>query len=92
MWTHARPEPNALAVGAVDYLPKPKIDLAATLGDYAEELCAKIKAAARDALATGFAKGARLAAEEYGVHDTAELDAIENATKAAIKEKGQAPP
>jgi two-component system chemotaxis response regulator CheB len=38
---------DALAVGAVDYLPKPKIDLAATLGDYAEELCAKIKAAAR---------------------------------------------
>jgi two-component system chemotaxis response regulator CheB len=38
---------DALAVGAVDYLPKPKIDLAATLGDYAEELRAKIKAAAR---------------------------------------------
>ena len=38
---------DALAVGAVDYLPKPKIDLAATLGDYAEELCAKIKAAAQ---------------------------------------------
>ena len=38
---------DALAVGAVDYLPKPKIDLAATLGDYAEELCAKVKAAAK---------------------------------------------
>jgi len=38
---------DALAIGAVDYLPKPKIDLAATLGDYAEELCTKIKAAAR---------------------------------------------
>jgi two-component system, chemotaxis family, protein-glutamate methylesterase/glutaminase len=38
---------DALAVGAVDYLPKPKIDLAATLGDYSEELCAKIKAAAK---------------------------------------------
>jgi len=38
---------DALAVGAVDYLPKPKIDLAATLGDYAEELRTKIKAAAR---------------------------------------------
>src|SRR3954463_8791296 len=38
---------DALAMGAVDYLPKPKIDLAATLGDYAEELCTKIKAAAR---------------------------------------------
>ena len=38
---------DALAVGAVDYLPKPKIDLAATLGDYAEELRAKIKMAAK---------------------------------------------
>jgi two-component system chemotaxis response regulator CheB len=38
---------DALAVGAVDYLPKPKIDVAATLGDYAEELRAKIKAAAK---------------------------------------------
>jgi two-component system chemotaxis response regulator CheB len=38
---------DALAVGAVDYLPKPKIDLAATLGDYADELRAKIKMAAQ---------------------------------------------
>src|ERR1700754_1753057 len=38
---------DALGVGAVDYLPKPKIDLAATLGDYAEELRSKIKAAAK---------------------------------------------
>ncbi|HWW32158.1 MAG TPA: chemotaxis-specific protein-glutamate methyltransferase CheB, partial [Steroidobacteraceae bacterium] len=35
-----------LAVGAVDYLPKPKIDIAATLTDYADELRAKIKSAA----------------------------------------------
>jgi two-component system chemotaxis response regulator CheB len=38
---------DALAVGAVDYLPKPKIDVAATLGDYADELRAKIKAASK---------------------------------------------
>src|SRR3954463_16477394 len=38
---------DALAVGAVDYLPKPKIDVAATLGVYAEELRVKIKAAAK---------------------------------------------
>jgi two-component system, chemotaxis family, protein-glutamate methylesterase/glutaminase len=37
---------DALAVGAVDYLPKPKIDLAATLGNYADELRTKILAAA----------------------------------------------
>lgn len=37
---------DALQLGAVDYLPKPKLDVAATLGDYAEELIAKVKAAA----------------------------------------------
>lgn len=37
---------DALSVGAVDYLPKPKIDLAATLGDYKDDLIAKVKAAA----------------------------------------------
>jgi two-component system chemotaxis response regulator CheB len=38
---------DALSVGAVDYLPKPKIDLAATLADYRDELIGKIKAAAK---------------------------------------------
>src|SRR6202166_1096274 len=37
---------DALSIGAVDYLPKPKIDLAATLADYKDELIAKVKAAA----------------------------------------------
>jgi two-component system, chemotaxis family, protein-glutamate methylesterase/glutaminase len=38
---------DALAIGAVDYLSKPKIDLAATLKDYGEELIEKIKTASR---------------------------------------------
>src|SRR6201984_1767349 len=38
---------DALAIGAVDYLSKPKIDLAATLKDYGEELIEKIKMASR---------------------------------------------
>jgi two-component system, chemotaxis family, protein-glutamate methylesterase/glutaminase len=38
---------EALAVGAVDFLPKPHVDLGATLRDYADELIAKVKAAAR---------------------------------------------
>jgi two-component system chemotaxis response regulator CheB len=37
---------DALALGAVDYLPKPKIDLAATLGDYSKELIEKVRMAA----------------------------------------------
>src|SRR5262249_56740986 len=38
---------DALAIGAIDYLSKPKIDLAATLKDYSEELIEKIKIASR---------------------------------------------
>ncbi|MGH8219271.1 MAG: protein-glutamate methylesterase/protein-glutamine glutaminase [Steroidobacteraceae bacterium] len=38
---------DALAMGAVDYLQKPKIDVAATLGDYASELIEKIRVAAK---------------------------------------------
>jgi two-component system chemotaxis response regulator CheB len=38
---------EALAVGAVDFLPKPHIDLGATLRDYAPELVSKVKTAAR---------------------------------------------
>lgn len=37
---------NALSIGAVDYLPKPKVDIAATMGDYKLELREKIHAAA----------------------------------------------
>ncbi len=38
---------DALSLGAVDYLPKPKIDLAATFADYRSELAEKIRIAAR---------------------------------------------
>jgi two-component system, chemotaxis family, protein-glutamate methylesterase/glutaminase len=37
---------DALSAGAVDYLPKPKIDVAATFADYRDELILKVKAAA----------------------------------------------
>ena len=38
---------DALSLGAVDYLPKPKIDLAATFAEYRHELAEKIRTAAR---------------------------------------------
>jgi two-component system chemotaxis response regulator CheB len=38
---------DALALGAVDYLSKPKVDLAATLKDYGEELIEKIRIASQ---------------------------------------------
>jgi two-component system chemotaxis response regulator CheB len=38
---------DALSLGAVDYLPKPKMDLAHKLGEYREELIEKVRAAAR---------------------------------------------
>jgi two-component system, chemotaxis family, protein-glutamate methylesterase/glutaminase len=38
---------DALSIGAVDYLSKPKVDLAATLVDYRDELLEKVRCAAR---------------------------------------------
>src|SRR4030095_14846225 len=38
---------DALAMGASDSLPKPRVDVAATLQDYGDELIAKVKTAAR---------------------------------------------
>ena len=38
---------DALALGAVDYLPKPKMDVAIKLGEYRDELIEKVRAAAR---------------------------------------------
>ncbi|MBS0395982.1 MAG: chemotaxis response regulator protein-glutamate methylesterase, partial [Proteobacteria bacterium] len=38
---------DALALGAVDFVTKPKVDLAYKLEDYAQEIIAKVKAAAR---------------------------------------------
>jgi two-component system, chemotaxis family, protein-glutamate methylesterase/glutaminase len=37
---------DALALGAVDFVTKPKVDLAYTLDDYAHEITAKVRAAA----------------------------------------------
>lgn len=38
---------DALALGAVDYLPKPRMDVAIKLGEYRDELIDKVRAAAR---------------------------------------------
>lgn len=53
---------DALGIGAVDYLPKPKIDLAATLADYRDELIAKIRAAAGARVRSAGGSGAAAAA------------------------------
>jgi two-component system, chemotaxis family, protein-glutamate methylesterase/glutaminase len=37
---------DALSIGAVDFVAKPKVDVAGTLGDYAEELRTKVRIAA----------------------------------------------
>src|SRR5579863_2299940 len=62
---------DALAVGAVDYLPKPKIDIAATLTDYADELRAKIRSASgarvRPYTGAGSAPGVNGVAPRLGV-------------------------
>ena len=58
---------DALAVGAVDYLPKPKIDIAATLTDYADELRAKIRSAATARVRPYTGNGSAAVAPRLGV-------------------------
>jgi two-component system chemotaxis response regulator CheB len=69
---------DALELGAVDYLPKPKIDLAATLSDYSEELIAKIRMAAKAQVRplTGTAIKARSSAVPMDVAPSLSADAI----------------
>jgi len=50
---------EALAVGAVDFMPKPRTDLDATLREYGAELISKVKAAAQVDVRTPAAPGAR---------------------------------
>lgn len=38
---------DALEIGAVDFVAKPKLDLSNTIADYAEDIIAKVKAAAQ---------------------------------------------
>jgi two-component system chemotaxis response regulator CheB len=56
---------DALAIGAVDFLAKPKMDVAATFSGYRDELIAKLKTAAR-ARPRPF-RGSAYAAERQGV-------------------------
>jgi two-component system chemotaxis response regulator CheB len=49
---------EALALGAIDFLPKPHIDLGTTLRDYSSELVAKVKAAAQAGVRTSKADAA----------------------------------
>ena len=53
---------DALALGAVDFVTKPKVDLAYRLEDYAHDIIAKVKAAARARVRTLQATGEALAA------------------------------
>ena len=57
---------DALALGAVDYLSKPKIDLAATLEDYADELIEKVRIAARASVRAFDPRSARAASDAPG--------------------------
>lgn len=59
------------------------------LGGFSKDTRDFVKEKARSAVETGSAKAARAAAEAAGVVDSGALDAIEKATEAAIKEKGE---
>ncbi len=60
---------DALALGAVDYLSKPKIDLAATLKDYTAELVEKVRIAAHASVRALDPREARPTAVGRPMHD-----------------------
>ncbi len=62
---------DALALGAVDYLSKPKIDLAATLKDYGDELIDKIRAASKASVRALDPRRAAAIASHMGTAKTA---------------------
>lgn len=71
---------QALEIGAVDFVSKPKIDVAYGLKDYAEELCAKVKSAA----------GAKLQNYSWDSSPTA-METPDRHTADAILDKRAAP-
>jgi outer membrane protein OmpA-like peptidoglycan-associated protein len=78
------------SASALDVIGRKLIDpvIDAVAGALSKDVRDKIKGAARDAVKSGIAKMARLAAEGAGVKDPQALDAIEKATESAIQQKG----
>lgn len=56
---------EALEIGAIDFVSKPKIDLGASLGQYADEIIAKVHAAAKARVRPYTARKPRAVAEKY---------------------------
>ena len=67
---------DALSVGAVDYLSKPKVDLAATLADYREELIEKVRGASRARVRAYESKADRGAASTATASPSLSADAV----------------
>lgn len=91
-WKPIPPLPKGPARGSLidaigDRILDPVIDK--VLGGLPGKVRDKVKEAARAGVAAGISKGVRAAAEANGVTDSEALDAIENATEAAIKAKAQ---
>lgn len=71
---------QALELGAVDFVAKPRIDVAHTLTDYAQEIAAKVKAAAGSR-----PRAAAAAAREGGVSPRLSADAVIGPRPAAAR-------
>ncbi len=83
---------DALAMGAVDFLPKPRIDIAATLQDYGDELIAKIKTAARaNVRALDSRRMRTLRTREASIAATGEVAAAAHACAPPIASSPSAP-
>lgn len=73
---------EALELGAIDFVSKPKIDVANGLNEYAEEICEKVKVAASAKVSAISDRLARRAANEHEIGPKLSADAVLQKRKA----------
>jgi two-component system chemotaxis response regulator CheB len=73
---------NALALGAVDFIAKPKVDVVHTLNEYAEEIISKVKVAAQAKVGNDYNRAIKPKHSAAPVHEIPEKHSVDVILKA----------
>jgi two-component system chemotaxis response regulator CheB len=73
---------NALALGAVDFIAKPKVDVVNTLNEYAEEIISKVKVAAQARVGNSCTRAIKSKHPATSAHDIPEKHSVDVILKA----------
>ena len=74
---------NALALGAVDFIAKPKVDVVNTLNEYAEEIISKVKVAAQAKVGNIQSRAVKPKSPVASIPETSEKHSVDVILKAA---------